>query len=152
VLRALLKLRPEPTTLQPNVAWGKICQWFPQSTTTDEGEFSSAFGLMSTDYPNVIAGLATDLDGAPFFSNAAMDILRRTQILPQSPTNNNKIVIACGRRYPLPVSHATRFLETTYPSFSEWLQASPCHCRFSPEFASSNERRHCGQTGRLQLA
>jgi hypothetical protein len=37
-----------------------------------EGGFSSAFGLMSIDDPNVIAGLAAD--GAPFFSNAAMNM------------------------------------------------------------------------------
>ena len=37
-----------------------------------EGGFSSAFGLMSIDDPNVIAGLATD--GAPFFSTAAMNM------------------------------------------------------------------------------
>ena len=39
---------------------------------THEGGFSSAFGLMSIDDPNMIAGLATD--GAPFFSNAAMNM------------------------------------------------------------------------------
>ncbi|KAG2147734.1 uncharacterized protein EDB93DRAFT_1085348 [Suillus bovinus] len=37
-----------------------------------EGGFSSAFGLMSIDDPNVLAGLSTD--GVPFFSNAAMNM------------------------------------------------------------------------------
>jgi hypothetical protein len=37
-----------------------------------EGGFSSAFGLMSIDDPNVLAGLSTDC--VPFFSNAAMNM------------------------------------------------------------------------------
>ncbi|KAH9846457.1 hypothetical protein C2E23DRAFT_864003 [Lenzites betulinus] len=37
-----------------------------QSTHEGEGGFSSAFGLMSLDDPNVLAGLSSD--GAPFFS------------------------------------------------------------------------------------
>ena len=43
-----------------------------QNLQNHEGGFSSAFGLMSIDDPNVIAGLAAD--GAPFFSNAAMNM------------------------------------------------------------------------------
>lgn len=38
----------------------------------NEGGFSSAFGLMSIDDPNVMAGLSQD--GAPFFSSVAMNL------------------------------------------------------------------------------
>ncbi|KAG1764310.1 hypothetical protein EDD22DRAFT_455933 [Suillus occidentalis] len=40
-----------------------------QQSRVGEGGFSSAFGLMSIDDPNVLAGLSTDC--VPFFSNAA---------------------------------------------------------------------------------
>ncbi|KAG1774534.1 hypothetical protein EV702DRAFT_974710 [Suillus placidus] len=43
-----------------------------QHSRVGEGGFSSAFGLMSIDDPNVLAGLSTD--GVPFFSNAAMNM------------------------------------------------------------------------------
>ncbi|KAG2121117.1 hypothetical protein DEU56DRAFT_746893 [Suillus clintonianus] len=44
----------------------------PEHSRGGEGGFSSAFGLMSIDDPNVLAGLSTD--GVPFFSNAAMNM------------------------------------------------------------------------------
>lgn len=43
-----------------------------QQSRVGEGGFSSAFGLMSIDDPNVLAGLSTDC--VPFFSNAAMNM------------------------------------------------------------------------------
>ncbi|OAX41920.1 hypothetical protein K503DRAFT_854338 [Rhizopogon vinicolor AM-OR11-026] len=43
-----------------------------QHSRLGEGGFSSAFGLMSIDDPNVLAGLSTD--GVPFFSNVAMNM------------------------------------------------------------------------------
>ncbi|KAG1736314.1 hypothetical protein EDB19DRAFT_1721448 [Suillus lakei] len=43
-----------------------------QHSRVGEGGFSSAFGLMSIDDPNVLAGLSTD--GVPFFSSAAMNM------------------------------------------------------------------------------
>ncbi|KAF7334974.1 Zinc finger/binuclear cluster transcriptional regulator [Mycena venus] len=43
-------------------------------------EFSSAFGLMSLDDPNVLAGLAPD--GVPFFSSAATSAAGRTGLTP----------------------------------------------------------------------
>ncbi|KIL65788.1 hypothetical protein M378DRAFT_186372 [Amanita muscaria Koide BX008] len=43
------------------------------TTRSHEGGFSSEFGLMSLDDPNVLAGLASD--GAPFFSDDAMSTL-----------------------------------------------------------------------------
>ncbi|KAI0656366.1 hypothetical protein C8Q70DRAFT_331473 [Cubamyces menziesii] len=45
---------------------GQSGQGQSQSTQEGEGGFSSAFGLMSLDDPNVLAGLSND--GAPFFS------------------------------------------------------------------------------------
>ncbi|KAI0636348.1 hypothetical protein C8Q77DRAFT_1072095 [Trametes polyzona] len=45
---------------------GQSGQSQSQSTQEGEGGFSSAFGLMSLDDPNVLAGLSND--GAPFFS------------------------------------------------------------------------------------
>ncbi|KII84332.1 hypothetical protein PLICRDRAFT_57740 [Plicaturopsis crispa FD-325 SS-3] len=45
---------------------------YVQQQQGTEGRFSSAFGLMSLDDPAVLAGLATD--GAPFFSNAALNM------------------------------------------------------------------------------
>ncbi|KAH7929236.1 hypothetical protein BV22DRAFT_1003039 [Leucogyrophana mollusca] len=44
----------------------------PEQHRLGEGGFSSAFGLMSIDDPNVLAGLSTD--GVPFFTNAAMNL------------------------------------------------------------------------------
>lgn len=49
-----------------------------------EGGFSSAFGLMSIDDPNVLAGLSSD--GVPFFSNLAMGILPHSPNLTPMPT------------------------------------------------------------------
>jgi hypothetical protein len=43
-----------------------------QHSRVGEGGFSSAFGLMSIDDPNVLAGLSTD--GVPFFSSVAMNM------------------------------------------------------------------------------
>lgn len=43
-----------------------------QHSRLGEGGFSSAFGLMSIDDPNVLAGLSTD--GVPFFSSVAMNM------------------------------------------------------------------------------
>ena len=43
-----------------------------QHSQLGEGGFSSAFGLMSIDDPNVLAGLSTD--GVPFFSNVAINM------------------------------------------------------------------------------
>lgn len=43
-----------------------------QHSRLGEGGFSSAFGLMSIDDPNVLAGLSTD--GVPFFSSIAMNM------------------------------------------------------------------------------
>ncbi|KAF8636989.1 hypothetical protein AX17_003118 [Amanita inopinata Kibby_2008] len=53
-----------------------------------EGGFSSAFGLMSLDDPNVLAGVAND--AAPFFSNNAMSTLgvddpNQTPMPPKQP-------------------------------------------------------------------
>jgi len=43
-----------------------------QHSQLGEGGFSSAFGLVSIDDPNVLAGLSTD--GVPFFSNVAINM------------------------------------------------------------------------------
>ncbi|KAL0945239.1 hypothetical protein HGRIS_000752 [Hohenbuehelia grisea] len=43
-----------------------------QNGAHNEGGFSSAFGLMSLEDPNVMAGLSAD--GAPFFSSTGMDM------------------------------------------------------------------------------
>jgi len=53
-----------------------------QHSQLSEGRFSSAFGLMSIDDPNVLAGLSTD--GVPFFSNVAINMH------PHSPKQQNK--------------------------------------------------------------
>ncbi|KAF8556509.1 hypothetical protein OG21DRAFT_1506440 [Imleria badia] len=49
-----------------------------------EGGFSSAFGLMSIDDPNVLAGLSSD--GVPFFSNLGMDVLPHSPNATPMPT------------------------------------------------------------------
>ncbi|KAF9230717.1 hypothetical protein BU15DRAFT_83278 [Melanogaster broomeanus] len=57
----------------------------PQQTHgTGEGGFSSAFGLMSIDDPNVLAGLSSD--GVPFFSNVAMGIAPHSPNATPMPT------------------------------------------------------------------
>ncbi|KAG8212882.1 hypothetical protein J3R82DRAFT_11215 [Butyriboletus roseoflavus] len=48
-----------------------------------EGGFSSAFGLMSIDDPNVLAGLSSD--GVPFFSNIGMGVLPHSPNLTPMP-------------------------------------------------------------------
>ncbi|KAF8840937.1 hypothetical protein BDN67DRAFT_967868 [Paxillus ammoniavirescens] len=55
-----------------------------QTQGTGEGGFSSAFGLMSIDDPNVLAGLSSD--GVPFFSNVAMDLAPHSPNATPMPT------------------------------------------------------------------
>lgn len=56
----------------------------PQQHRVGEGGFSSAFGLMSIDDPNVLAGLASD--GVPFFSNLGMGVLPHSPNATPMPT------------------------------------------------------------------
>ncbi|KAH0833439.1 hypothetical protein J3R83DRAFT_12553 [Lanmaoa asiatica] len=49
-----------------------------------EGGFSSAFGLMSIDDPNVLAGLSSD--GVPFFSHLGMGVLPHSPNATPMPT------------------------------------------------------------------
>ncbi|KAF9223233.1 hypothetical protein BS17DRAFT_128950 [Gyrodon lividus] len=55
-----------------------------QTQPIGEGGFSSAFGLMSIDDPNVLAGLSSD--GVPFFSNVAMDLAPHSPNATPMPT------------------------------------------------------------------
>jgi hypothetical protein len=58
-----------------------------RNSSHGDGGFSSVFGLMSLDDPNVAAGLATD--GAPFFSNEAMSMQSDDpDITPMLPKHN----------------------------------------------------------------
>ncbi|KAG6372229.1 hypothetical protein JVT61DRAFT_8029 [Boletus reticuloceps] len=54
------------------------------SNRVGEGGFSSAFGLMSIDDPNVLAGLSSD--GVPFFSNLGMGVLPHSPNATPMPT------------------------------------------------------------------
>ncbi|KAJ6521117.1 hypothetical protein B0H19DRAFT_1204214 [Mycena capillaripes] len=62
-------LAPHPSDLQTHLHHpaGDLRSHSPQDLR--QPEFSSAFGLMGLDDPNVLAGLAND--GMPFFSTAA---------------------------------------------------------------------------------
>ncbi|EIW83618.1 hypothetical protein CONPUDRAFT_88151 [Coniophora puteana RWD-64-598 SS2] len=91
------------------------------SSRLGEGGFFSAFGLMSIDDPNVLAGLSTD--GAPFFSNAAMinrpHSPNATPMPPKPPSQQGQGVARLGERgglsnsqIPLPTPGANRDAET----------------------------------------
>ena len=73
-----------------------------------EGGFSSAFGLMSIDDPNVIAGLAAD--GAPFFSNAAMNMAPQDPNI--TPMPNKQLRDSNGVSASLPTPGLAREAET----------------------------------------
>ena len=64
-----------------------------------EGSFSSAFGLMSIDDPNVLAGLASD--GVPFFSNLGMGVLPHSPNATPMPTRVQHPHPHQGRERPL---------------------------------------------------
>lgn len=66
-----------PTSQAPSFSGSSEPSQPPQPHRVGEGGFSSAFGLMSIDDPNVLAGLSSD--GVPFFSNFSIGVL------PQSP-------------------------------------------------------------------
>ncbi|KAI8995699.1 hypothetical protein BD414DRAFT_520908 [Trametes punicea] len=75
-----------------------------QSNQEGEGGFSSAFGLMSLDDPNVLAGLSTD--GAPFFSG----------INPFTPGANNQNSSATNNASGLSLATPTQDLLTQLKS------------------------------------
>ncbi|KAH7910518.1 hypothetical protein BJ138DRAFT_1008683 [Hygrophoropsis aurantiaca] len=84
-----------------------------------EGGFSSAFGLMSIDDPNVLAGLSTD--GVPFFSSAAMNLPPHSpNATPMPPkqqhvnqhNNNHRDRGLSLSAVPLPTPGANRDAET----------------------------------------
>lgn len=64
--------RRRDSMTSPSVPESHDQQQSDQQSRVAEGGFSSAFGLMSIDDPNVLAGLSTDC--VPFFSNAAMNM------------------------------------------------------------------------------
>lgn len=64
-----------PTSLPPSTQ---------QPPRVGEGSFSSAFGLMSIDDPNVLAGLSSD--GVPFFSNLGVGMLPHSPNATPMPT------------------------------------------------------------------
>jgi len=76
-----------PSSLHPNLH-------------SHEGGFSSAFGLMSIDDPNVVAGMATD--GAPFFSTAAMNMAPLDPNTTPMPSKHSRVRDGLSASLPTP--------------------------------------------------
>lgn len=74
-----------PTTLPPTfTAPAALSQPPAQHGHRGEGSFSSAFGLMSIDEPNVLAGLSSD--GVPFFEHIGLGVLPNSPNATPMPT------------------------------------------------------------------
>jgi len=103
-----------------------------------EGGFSSAFGLMSLDDPNMLANLSTD--GAPFFSNAAINTLPQDPNATPMPPNQNQ----SRSTLPTPGSSSreaeTRELREFWKQYMRTPLSGPGSSPF--DAATTAQRRH----------